>query len=173
MGVLELSKWLERCPQEKAVTVTQEEAECASKLYDKYLNHLQSIASQIPVDPPTEEETGFLVDVIARMARQGKELWPAEQAQQTVLLAAGPSTVHRAAILHAPRNVRLGGKAPIRKAPTMENEPVNHFKEGSEKRIRDRGLFFVLVAMGAILSYLIYDMRGADDKIREAAKKHQ
>jgi len=74
MVVPELSKWLEREPQEEAVTVTQEESACASKLYDKYLNHLEAVAAYIPVDPLNEEETGFLVDVIARMARQGKEL---------------------------------------------------------------------------------------------------
>ena len=73
MGILELSKWLERCHQEKTLAVTRQEAACASKLCDKYLNHLQSIASYVRVDPPTEEETGFLVDVIARMARQGED----------------------------------------------------------------------------------------------------
>lgn len=73
MGVRELSKWLQREPQVNAATVTQEEAERASRLYAKYLDHLQSVASYVPVDPPTAEETAFLVDVIARMARQGKQ----------------------------------------------------------------------------------------------------
>jgi hypothetical protein len=74
MGVRELSKWLQLEPQQKAVTVTQEEAECAGRLYDKYLKHVHSIGAYIPAEPLSEAETDFLVDVIGRLARQGKAL---------------------------------------------------------------------------------------------------
>ena len=63
---------LERKLQKETDTVTQADEEYASKLYAKYLNYLQAIASYIPHDPLTEEEMEHLADVFGRMALQGK-----------------------------------------------------------------------------------------------------
>ena len=57
-------------PPAKSLGVNHEEAERASMLYVKQLDYLHSLTSDIPQDPPTEEEMKFLADFLDRLTHQ-------------------------------------------------------------------------------------------------------
>jgi hypothetical protein len=62
--------------KETAVTVSLDEAEYASRLYNKYLNYLEAVGAGMPRGPLTEKELNFLKDVTGRMAHHGKVVVP-------------------------------------------------------------------------------------------------
>ena len=68
-----VTRTIERKSQREAGTVTPGDTEYASILYEKYVKYLQSIASFIPQDPPTQGELVFILDVINTMTLQNKE----------------------------------------------------------------------------------------------------
>jgi hypothetical protein len=65
-----------RKPKESAVIVSLDEAEYASRLYEKYLNYLEATGAGMPRGPLTERELNFLYDVTGRMAHHGKVVVP-------------------------------------------------------------------------------------------------
>ncbi len=71
MRVHEIVQRLERQPQKRADTVTQEEARRADNLYQKFLNYFEGLGGN-PWNPPTEEEMKFLAEFMGKVARRGE-----------------------------------------------------------------------------------------------------
>jgi hypothetical protein len=64
----------ERKPQEKADTITEEEIECADRLYAKYQSYLLALGTDTPLNPLLKKEMDFLIYVINSLALHGNGL---------------------------------------------------------------------------------------------------